>query len=212
MAYVRSPLSNTSTSLGPRKASNPSRAIETAEAWAGRAGSVTSMIWIPELPGVATMAYVRSPTPNTSTSSARRKVANPPEPSKTAETGTGRVGSVMSMIWTTSSSLFETVTMAYVRSPLSNTSTSSAPYRAVNPPEPSVTVETGTGRAGLVTSMIWTASSSPEATTMAYVRSPIPNTSTSAAPFKAVNPSESKIDETGLAGSVTSMICTPSSS
>ena len=98
MAYVRSPLPNTSTSLGERKASCLPEAVETTETGLGRAGSVTSRILMPELPRVATIAYVRPPLPNTSTSSATRKVANPPAPPKTADTGAGRAGSVMSMI------------------------------------------------------------------------------------------------------------------
>ena len=97
--------------------------------------------------------------------------------------------------------------MAYVRFPFSNTATPVTPLRVANPSEPPKTAETGLGRAGSVTSMIWTASSS-KAATMAYVRFPLPNTSTSFAPSKASNPPEpSKTTETGLGPDITGLAC-----
>ena len=65
-AFANSWLSPDSTSTSPGSS-------KTAETGAGRAGSVTSMIWTPLSLLAATMAYVRFPLPNTSTSSARSR-------------------------------------------------------------------------------------------------------------------------------------------
>ena len=207
MAYVRSPLPNTAISFAPARASNPPKPSKTAETGAGLAGSVTSIIWTALSFQAATRAYVRPSLPNTTTSFAPARASNPPKPSKTAETGAGLAGSVTSIIWVPSSLLFQTVTMAYVRFPFSNTATPVTPLRVANPSEPPKTAETGAGLAGSVTSMIWTASSS-KAATMAYVRFPLPNTSTSFAPSKASNPPEpSKTAETGLGPDITELAC-----
>ena len=87
------------------------------------------------------MPYVRLPFINTSTSSAPYRTVDSLKPSATAETGDGLAGSVMSMIWMTSISN-EVTTMPYVRLPFINTSTSPAPSKASNPPEPSKASET----------------------------------------------------------------------
>ena len=99
MAYVRFPLSKAATFVAPLRAPNSFKPSWAAETGAGRAGSVTSMICTPSSLSPVTMAYVRSPLPKTATSCAPPKVVNPPTPSWAAETGTGRAGSVTSMIW-----------------------------------------------------------------------------------------------------------------
>ena len=59
-----------------------------------------SIIWTPLSSPDDTMAYVRAPTSNASTSYGTAKASKPPSPSNTAETGEGDPGSVMSIIWT----------------------------------------------------------------------------------------------------------------
>ena len=201
------------TSYAPPRASNPSEPSNTADVRVGRAGSVRFIIRAPHPYEAATTAYVRPSMTNTLASAVPCVVLYVLESPNIADTGTGYAGLVTSIICT-ALSYQAAVTMAYVRPSAPKTSTSLAPYRAVKPPSPSNTADTGAGFAGSVTSIICTPPSSMAAT-MPYVRPPISYTSMSAAPPKAVNPpSPSNTADTGagFAGSVTSIICTKSPS
>ena len=77
-------------------------------------------------------------------------------------------------------------TMPYVWPPVSYTSAFML-VRVSNPPGPSNMVDTKVGRAGSVTSSIYT-QSAYEAATAPYMRPPILNTSTSAASYPDLNP------------------------
>ena len=206
--YVRPCMLNTSTPFAPFRAPNPPVPSNAADTGAGCAGSVTSIICTPPSWKSATMPYILPCMLNTSTSAAPFRAPKPPEPSNTADTGAGCAGSVTSMICTPPSAM--AATTPYVRPFMLNTSTPAAMFKAPKPPEPSNTADTGAGCAGSVTSMICTPPSAKPAT-MPYIRPSIPNTSTSVAPARALNPSElSNTVDTGAgrAMSVMSMICT----
>ena len=89
MAYVRFSTSYTSTSAVQPRASNPPEPSNTADTWAGRAGSLMSTICTPALYSAANMAYVRSPTSYTPTLFTRVSALNPSYPSNIADTGVG---------------------------------------------------------------------------------------------------------------------------
>ena len=91
---------------------------------------------------------------NASTSVAPFSAPKPPASSNAADAGTGRSGSVTSMICNPSSP--GAAVMAYVRPPAWNTSTSRASARAPNPPEPLNARDKRAGRSGPVISMICT--------------------------------------------------------
>ena len=143
MPYVLPFMLNTSTSSGPARAVNPPASSNTTDTGTGFVGSVTSMICTPSSYPAATAAYVLSSMLNTSASSGLARAVNPPVPSNTADAGAGCAGSVTSMICTPSSD--QATTTAYVLSSMLNTSTSRAPSKALNPPVPSNTADTGAG-------------------------------------------------------------------
>ena len=157
-AYVLEPIVAMAMPSAPSSSSNPPAPSVTEEVGAGRAGSVMSIIWTPSSNPLATSAYVLEPIVAMAMPSAPSSSSNPPAPSVTEEVGAGRAGSVMSIIWTPSSSY--AVTSAYVLEPIVAMAMPSAPSSSSNPPAPSVTEEVGAGRAGSVMSIIWTPSSS----------------------------------------------------
>ena len=142
----------------------------------------------------------------------------PPSSSNTAPRTTSRVGSVMSTTWRPSSKL--AATSAYSLPSTASVSEAVAPpsalYRAaVEQRLPSCPRSATAGAEGSVMSITWNPSSSQEDTS-AYVRPPCSKTSTPVAPpsienFLRLLPGSSDTDAVarGLAGSVTSMICTP---
>ena len=144
----------------------------------------------------------------------------PPSSSNTAPCTTSRRGSVTSTTWRPSSKF--AATSAYSLPLNASVSDASAPpsalYRAaVEQRLPSWPLSAGTGLAGFVMSITWNPSSSHDDTS-AYVPESWTNISTPAAPpsienFFLLLPGSSATDDTarGLAGSVTSIICTPSS-
>ena len=132
-------------------------------------GLLMSINWIPSSTLDETIAYVRFPHVNVSTPPAPSSSVNPFALSVSASSGTMAVGSLMSIIWTPSSST--DATMAYMLvngSPddvtvvdvALQTATACAPLSSVNPFAPSVSESFAVIAAGLLMSIIWTPSSS----------------------------------------------------
>ena len=97
-AYARPPASYASTSYAPYPKPNPSNPSDAAYKGAGRSGSVMSIVCTTASPTPTATPYARPAAPYTATPSTLCMAPNPPEPSNTADTGTGRAGSATSII------------------------------------------------------------------------------------------------------------------
>ena len=93
-AYVDAPISATATPEAPASSSKPDAPSEADETAAGRAGSVTLMIWTPLSYDDATTAYVDAPISATATPEAPASSSKPDAPSTADETRDGAAGSV----------------------------------------------------------------------------------------------------------------------
>ena len=137
MAYAEDPTVNVAMPYEPRRAT--AEAALMCAVGAGLEGVVMSIIWTPA--AAVTSAYVEEPTVAVVMPRAPRSSSNPSTPSVTAATGLGLKGSVMSTIWTPSSSY--AATRAYVEEPIVTVVMPFGPPSSSNPSTPSATNATG---------------------------------------------------------------------
>ena len=162
----------------------------------------------------ATTAYVEPPISATATAEAPASSLNPPAPSMADATSAGEEGSVMFAMWMPPPlHPYGAAAITYVEAP--------EPKAAIPAPEPGVlwlpdaliaSDADADGAVGSVMLMIWIARS-PRETAAAYVPPPTAATATSMAPEsppKPPRPSTASEAWTGLYGSVTLTMRTPS--